>query len=103
TPDLGLRDEGELGAVDAIDHEEAALVVGLVGLWPLRPVLEGDGHVRAVGREHSSLGDLADGDGIDDARWLFFRSMTETMSVSPWPPPWLVSTATSPLELMEML
>src|SRR5262249_41594451 len=73
TADLGLRGEGELGAVDAIDHEEAALVVGLVGLWPLRPVLDGDGHVRAVGREHSGLGDLADRDGIDDARWVLLQ------------------------------
>src|SRR5262245_55461504 len=73
TPDLGLRGEGELGAVDAIDHEEAALVVGLVGLWPLRPVLDGDGHVRAVGREHSGLGDLAHRDGIDDARWVLLQ------------------------------
>src|SRR5262249_46555098 len=58
-------------AVAAIDHEEAALVVGLVGLWPLRPVLDGDGHVRAVGREHSGLGDLADRDA--DARWVLLQ------------------------------
>src|SRR5436190_15553812 len=42
--DLGLRSQRELRALDAVHHDEAVVVVGLMRLGPLRAVLDRDRH-----------------------------------------------------------
>src|SRR5438105_2932901 len=48
---LRLGRQGERASFDAVDHDDAMIVVGLVGLWFVRAVLDHHRHVRAVGRE----------------------------------------------------
>src|SRR5512139_745308 len=66
TPNLRLGRECELVSLDAVDHDEAVIVVGLMGFRLVRAVLDHHRHVRAIGREGYAFGDLSDRERLYD-------------------------------------
>src|SRR5215471_10357970 len=70
---LRLGRECELASLDAVDYDDAMIVVGWVGLWFVRAVLDHHRHVRAVGREGDPFGDLANRMRLHDMGWVLLQ------------------------------
>src|SRR5262249_40203304 len=71
--DLGLAREGELGASDAKNLDQAVVVVGRRAFYAGRAILNRDCNVIAVGRHGGALRNLADVDVVDNAWRILFE------------------------------